>query len=170
MIMSRCGWSFKSCDLHLIELPGGVLSSASIEKQGIAACASHCVSVRDSRAFHHDAGACPQYASVSTMLVYTAWGHQHQSVASLGTSIKFKQTRSICQCRPVSLNGGMPMPAWFDLAQLDQLLKGEQDGPGVAASIAHIGVNLPPLSPPHPWILSLLCCLRMHAQNGVDCI
>lgn len=31
------------------------------------------------------------------------------------------------------------MPAWFDLAQLDQLLKGEQDGPGVAASIAHIG-------------------------------
>ncbi len=43
------------------------------------------------------------------------------------------------KCRPVSLNGGMPMPAWFDLAQLDQLLKGEQDGAGVAASIAHIG-------------------------------
>lgn len=48
-------------------------------------------------------------------------------------------TMEFATCRPVSLNGGMPMPAWFDLAQLDQLLKGEQDGAGVAASIAHIG-------------------------------
>ena len=39
------------------------------------------------------------------------------------------------------------MPAWFDLARVDQLLKGEQDGPGVSASVAHIGAaQIPALS------------------------
>ena len=38
--------------------------------------------------------------------------------------------------RPVTLNGGMPMRAWFDIVSLDR--KGLQDGPGIRASQARI--------------------------------
>jgi len=39
--------------------------------------------------------------------------------------------------RPISLNGGYPMPGWYDIHSLDSL-QGRADGPGVAASTDYI--------------------------------
>ncbi|KAK9867401.1 hypothetical protein WJX84_005744 [Apatococcus fuscideae] len=77
----------------------------------------------------------------ATVIFLHGLGDTGNGWAPVGAQLNIPHVKFIfptAPTRPVSLNGGMPMPAWFDLARVDQLLKGEQDGPGVSASVAHI--------------------------------